>query len=183
MTYFGAGIVPRPFAEVGFMLLGWFAALSLSARLVLPQSSPLDMGRPDDFSRVLDPLSEGRIWDIQPGKQGSFPKLLPCHATAGMFCLWPLRACGEGNWKCSIFLSVCFWFWPPNPSGLLGMGHMAGKAKREFSLLYGVSQIISWELYGCLMCVGAQITNCARGSRWHQFRGVFKMNIVLFFYF
>lgn len=79
MTYFGAGIVPRPFAEVGFMLLGWFAALSLSAGFVLPQSSPLDMGRPDDFSRIFDPLSEGRIWDIQSGKQGSSPKLLSFH--------------------------------------------------------------------------------------------------------
>lgn len=131
MTYFGAGIVPRPFAEVGFMLLGWFAALSLSAGFVLPQSSPLDMGRPDDFSRIFDPLSEGRIWDIQSGKQGSLPKLLPFLLRNSRDVLFVTIKGSRGRkLKMFHFLSIHFGFRPPDLSGFLGMGHMAGKAKR-----------------------------------------------------
>lgn len=111
MTHFGAGIVPGPFAEVGFMFLGWFAALSLSACFLLPQSSPLDVGRPDDFSRIFDPLSEGRIWDIQSGKQGSFPKLLSFHLHNSRNVLFVMIKGSRGRkLKMFHFLSIHFWF-------------------------------------------------------------------------
>lgn len=108
MTYFGAGIVPRPFAEVGFMLLGWFAALSLSAGFVLPQSSPLDMGRPDDFSRIFDPLSQGGIWDVQSGKYGSFSKWLSFEICGSRSFLFMTLNSLAKKWKIIYFLNVYF---------------------------------------------------------------------------
>lgn len=108
MTYFGAGIVPRPFAEVGFMLLGWFAALSLSAGFVLPQSSPMDMGRPDDFSRIFDPLSQGGIWDVQSGKYGSFSKWLSFEIRGRRSFLFMTLNSLAKKWKMIYFLNVHF---------------------------------------------------------------------------
>lgn len=63
-----AGTLPGLFIEVEPVLLCWFAALCLSSYLILPQSSPLDLGRPDNIARIFDPFSQRRIWNIQSGK-------------------------------------------------------------------------------------------------------------------
>lgn len=63
-----AGTVPGLFVEVGSVPLCWFAALCLPSYLILPPSSPLDLGRPDNIARIFDTFSQGRIWNIQSGK-------------------------------------------------------------------------------------------------------------------
>lgn len=63
-----AGTLPGLFVEVESVLLCWFTAVHLSANLILCQSSPLDLGRPDNIARIFDSFSQRRIWNIQPGK-------------------------------------------------------------------------------------------------------------------
>lgn len=63
-----AGTLPGLRVDVESVLLCWFAALHLSSYLILPQSSPLDLGRPDNGAGIFDTFSQGRIWNIQSGK-------------------------------------------------------------------------------------------------------------------
>lgn len=62
------GTLPGLCVEVEPVFLCWFAALHLSSYLILPQSSPLDLGRPDNGAGIFDSFSQGRIWNIQSGK-------------------------------------------------------------------------------------------------------------------
>lgn len=92
MICFAAGTLPGLSVEVQCLLFCWFIALRLPSYLILPQSSSVDLGRPDHVARIYDAFSQGRIRNIQSGKfifKALFRKL-QCSAwalTEGKQCL------------------------------------------------------------------------------------------------
>lgn len=117
--FFLTGAVPASRRVSGSVFSHGFPAVRLPAGVVLPQRSPLELGRSDHAVGPADPPAEGWIWNLQSGTHPVFT-CSPGHFNLQRLCfdVWCfiLRPKQETLWKwlkcCSklFFFSLLFLF-------------------------------------------------------------------------
>lgn len=177
--------------SLGHLLkLGLCFLAGLLPYLYLPASSYLNRARwtwgdQTTFQGFLTHFLREEYGTFNLVNKGHFLNdFLLTYAIAEPFYLWRLMACRGRNWKCFLFktflsdfgLLICQVFW--------GWITWLGKQGNNSLCFYGVSCVINWELYGCLVFVRAPRANSVRGRWWHQFCVflVLRQIIILFFF-